>query len=112
MNPRLTPDSQMELGFGGSAPCPPTAAEPPAPDGLNAWRDQRNRAARQAATDLGLPIGREVEVWLRGSVRLRGKLRLNESILVVEDRGAWKLELAIDNVVFKPDEVESCVRLD
>ncbi len=101
----MQPTPQLEFAL-------TSASKPTASDGLATWRNERDAAARQAAADLGMPIGRSVEIWLRGGIRLRGILRLHESVLVVEERGAWKLQLAIDNTTFRPDEVESCVRLD
>jgi hypothetical protein len=81
-------------------------------DGLAQWHADRNAAAQRAAADLGLPIGRSVEVWLRGGIRLRGVLRLRDTVLVVEERAAWNLEFEVDHVSFRPSEVESCTRLD
>jgi hypothetical protein len=81
-------------------------------DGLTQWHAERDAAAQGAAAELGLPVGRPVEIWLRGGIRLRGVLRLRDTVLVVEESAAWKLELEVDNVSFRPSEIESCVRLD
>jgi len=64
------------------------------------------------ARRISLPLGHEVEVWLVGGVRLRGKLRLKEEMLVIEEDAARHLELVVDRVPFVYREMESCVRLD
>src|SRR6266487_1704095 len=46
--------------------------------GLDRWREQFNAAQRELARKLGLPIDRQVEVWLKDGLRLRGVLRLCE----------------------------------
>ena len=40
---------------------------------------------------MGLPLGRQVEVWLVGEIRLRGKLRLQEEVLFMKRSasGIW-----------------------
>ena len=49
------------------------------------WLAGRQLAARELAQKIGLPLGHPVEVWLYGGVRLRGKLRLQEEMLVIEE---------------------------
>jgi hypothetical protein len=43
---------------------------------------------------------------------LRGKLRLREEMLLVEEEHLRHLELQVDHVPFTMREMESCVRLD
>jgi len=81
-------------------------------DGLDRWHQQRERASHRLARRLGLPLERQVEVWLKDGVRLRGKLRLKESMLFLEALDEHDLELAIDKVTFHFAEMESCLRLD
>ena len=81
-------------------------------DGLTQWHAERDAAVQRAVEDLGLPIGRSVEIWLRGGIRLRGVLRLRDTVLMLEERAAWNLELEVDNVSFRPSEIESCTRMD
>ncbi|SPE62703.1 hypothetical protein SBV1_890002 [Verrucomicrobia bacterium] len=69
-------------------------------------------AAAELAQRMGLPLGHEVEVWLCGGIRLRGKLRLQEEMLFIEEERVRHLELTVDNVAFAYREMESCVRLD
>ena len=76
------------------------------------WLASRKVAARELARRINLPIGHEVEIWLYGGVRLRGKLRLKEEKLFIEEEGVRHLELLVDHVVFTYREMESCVRLD
>jgi len=97
-----TPDSQPELNFDvgfGSA-------------GYTAWHEDRRAAQRRLGQELGLPLGHIVEVWLKGGIRLRGPLRLRENLLFLDTPSALHVELTVDNVVFRPQEMESCVRLD
>ena len=68
--------------------------------------------AVELARRINLPLGHEVEVWLRGGIRLRGKLRLEEELLFVEEDRVRCLELMVDRVPFTYRELESCVRLD
>ena len=69
-------------------------------------------AAAELARRIGLPLGHQVEVWLYGGVRLRGKLRLREELLFIEEEQVRHLELVVDHVTFAYREMESCVRLD
>ncbi len=95
-------DEQLEMGFDNSA----------GDAGYSAWVDERREAMRRLARSLGMPLNKQVEVWLRGGIRLRGLLLLKEEKLFLEDQRDSKLELEVDHVVFTPAEVESCVRLD
>jgi hypothetical protein len=81
-------------------------------DGYARWLAARQLAASELARRLNLPLQHEVEVWLVGGIRLRGKLRLREEMLCVEEYHVRHLELAVDHVPFKMSEMESCVRLD
>jgi hypothetical protein len=81
-------------------------------DGLEIWRQQRERTLHRLARRLGLPLGRQVEVWLKDGVKLRGRLELKESMLLLETVDERNLQLAVDRVAFRYSEVESCVRQD
>jgi hypothetical protein len=61
---------------------------------------------------MGVPLGHEVEVWLTGGIRLRGRLRLQEELLFIEEDSVRHLGLMVDHVAFTYREMESCVRLD
>ena len=100
MQPRS--EQQTELHFGSAMP----------PDGLEQWREQRRAMTKRIGQELGLPLDREVEVWLHGGVRLRGRLRLREEVLFVEAPRELNLELIVDGVTFRWTEIESCVRTD
>jgi len=76
------------------------------------WLAGRRVAVEELARRMGLPPGHEVEVWLIGGVRLRGKLRLAENLLFIEEERVRHLELMVDRVPFTYREMESCVRLD
>jgi hypothetical protein len=80
-------------------------------DGYAAWQEQRRALLNALAHKLGLPLGHRVEVWLTGGIWLRGQLRLREAKLFLDDT-RHTAELEVDGVVFRPAEVESCVRLD
>ena len=76
------------------------------------WRRQRERASAQMARKLGLPIGYEVEVWLKNGVMLRGKLELEESVLLLDTIDEHKLKLVIGRADFMYPDLDSCVRMD
>lgn len=81
-------------------------------EGHSRWLAGRKLAAVELARGLNLPLDHEVEVWLIGGIRLRGKLRLSEEMLFMEEDHLRHLELQVDHVPFKMREMESCVRLD
>ena len=83
-----------------------------AADGHAAWVARRRAAAQDLARKLNLPLEREVEVWLRGGIRLRGRLRLREEFLLIEESRLRDLDLEVDRFSFKSAEIESCVRVD
>jgi hypothetical protein len=93
---------QEELSF--DAPSPQ--------DGFNRWQAERRESKRVLAQRLGLPLGHEVEVWLRGGVRLQGRLELAEEKLFVPDDNDPHLRLVIGHATFEAGEIESCVRTD
>jgi hypothetical protein len=61
---------------------------------------------------MNLPLEHQVEVWLVGGIRLRGKLRLQEERLFFVKDDVPQLTLLVDGVPFSIQEMESCVRLD
>ena len=83
-----------------------------ADDGYAQWVVVRQMAAEEAARRLNLPVGRGVEVWLRGGIRLRGKLRLLDDLLFVEESKVRNLGLTVEGVPFIYAEIESCVTMD
>ena len=85
-------------------------AAPENVDGIALWRKKREQEQLALARKLGLPIGENVEVWLRGGVRLRGRLHLHEEMLIqsLENRHS---KFAVDGVPFWVSEMESCIRL-
>lgn len=80
--------------------------------GFTKWLAGRKVAVKELSSRLGLPLGRPVEVWLVGGIRLRGKLRLQDEVLVIEEENVRHLGLIVDGVPFDLREMESCVRLD
>ena len=81
--------------------------------GYELWLRQRQSLIAHLTDQLGYPIGRQVEVWLQGGVRLRGKLTVREeSIHWSADNQAIGVELGIGQVYFPIGQIESCVRLD
>ena len=93
---------QSEFNFGGGQ----------TERGYTQWLAGRQLAAEELARRIHLPLGHQVEVWLYGGVRLRGKLRLKEERLFIEEEHVRHLELIVEGVVFAYREMESCVRLD
>ena len=80
--------------------------------GYTQWLAGRRVAAEELARRVHVPLGHQVEVWLYGGVRLRGKLRLREEQLLIEEEHIRHLEFVVDRVAFAYREMESCVRLD
>ncbi|MBM3880568.1 MAG: hydrogenase maturation protease [Verrucomicrobia bacterium] len=102
--PAHTAQTALELDFTDDAK--------PKTDGLERWRQDRDRALAATAEKLGLPLGRNVEVWLHDGVRLRGKLELCDLELFTDTLPRSRIGLLIDNVPFTLGDLESCVRLD
>ena len=93
---------QSELDFGTSG----------TDQGYTQWLAGRRVAVEELARRMNLPLGHQVEVWLYGGIRLRGKLRLQKELLFIEEERVRHLELVVDHVAFAYREMESCVRLD
>ena len=87
-------------------------SEPGAGSGYSQWLTGRKMAAAELARLMNLPLGHQVEVWLYGGIRLRGKLCLQEELLFIEEERVRHLGLRVDKVPFAYREMESCVRLD
>lgn len=83
-----------------------------AQQGFQSWLNARRVAMTQLADKLDLPLGHDVEVWLKGDVRLKGRLQLAEAPLFIDERRSSQLELRIDRCTFTPRDIEACVRLD
>ena len=81
-------------------------------DGYSLWREERAEAMKKIARKLGLPLGRRVQVWLTGEIRLEGLLLLKDSSWFPETIDPAAIELTVDNVPFKRAEVTGCIRLD
>jgi hypothetical protein len=88
MNSRQRVNSQSEFSFGAGE----------TEQGYTQWLTGRRVAAEELARRIHLPLGHQVEVWLYGGVRLRGRLRLQEEWLFIDEEHIRHLE--------------SCVRLD
>ena len=80
--------------------------------GYTGWITSRGAAIHELGRRINLPLGREVEVWLRDGIRLKGTLRLAQDVLYVQEDRLRQLELKVDHVTFTYGEMESCVRLD
>jgi hypothetical protein len=81
-------------------------------DGHSRWLAGRRMLAEELARRIHLPLGHQVEIWLYGGIRLRGKLRLKEEMLFIEEERVRHLELMVDRVAFTYRDMESCIRLD
>jgi hypothetical protein len=84
---------------------------PPNVAGYSQWLAGRQMAADEMARRMNLPLGHEVEIWLVDGMRLRGKLRLQEELLFLEEGQERHLPLKIEQVCFTFRDIESCVRL-
>src|SRR5260370_1032425 len=93
---------QMEIDFRSSQP----------EHGFQAWLNQRRATLTELALQLGLPLGHQVEMWLKDHVRLSGVLELAQPPLFIPEDRSLRLELRIDRCTFTPEDIESCVRLD
>ena len=80
--------------------------------GYARWQVQRQLAVAEMARQINLPLDHQVEVWLVGGIRLRGKLQLSEARLFLAKDDLPQLGLRVDHVPFSLHEMESCVRLD
>ena len=80
--------------------------------GYSQWLARRRVAVEELARRINLPLGHEVEVWLHGGIRLRGRLLLKEEMLFIEEEKLPHLQLAVERVGFSYQEMESCVRVD
>ncbi len=80
--------------------------------GYTRWLAERRVAAEELARRILLPLGHQVEVWLYGGIRLGGRLRLREEMLLIDEERVRHLELVVDHVPFALREKESCVRMD
>ncbi len=98
-------DPPEQLGFDFAA-APGTS-----PSGYDRWQAERRQALEGLARQLGLPLGHQAEVRLRDGVVLRGLLALAEDELFIAGRRDFDLLLRVDRCTFKPNEIESCVRL-
>ena len=92
---------QTELNFSSSS----TA-------GYASWLQARDEAIKTLRHRCGLPIGREVEVWLRGNIRLKGRLRLKEESLFVPEQKERDLRLCVGQTDFAIGEIESCLTVE
>lgn len=93
---------QPELGFIAAAET----------NGYDTWQAQRRAVLADLTRRLDLPLGRRVELWLKGDIRLLGELRLKEGLLFVEEGEEKKLRLKVDGVEFSVDEIERFLRVD
>jgi len=80
--------------------------------GYTNWLTGRRMAAAELVRRINLPLGHEVEVWLVGGIRLRGRLQLQEEMLFIEEDKVRHLGLVVDRVPFTYREMESCVSLE
>ncbi len=80
--------------------------------GYTQWLTGRRMAVEELARRINLPLGHQVEVQLLGGIRLRGRLRLEEEVLFIDEERVRHLGLVVDKVPFTYRELESCVRLD
>jgi hypothetical protein len=80
--------------------------------GYSSWLESQKIATTELARRMNLPLGHLVEVWLTGEIRLRGRLRLQEEVLFVEEGQERHLGLMVDQVAFTYREMKSCVRVD
>lgn len=81
-------------------------------DELSRWRQERLTALNALARELGLPLGKDVEVRLKDGTTMRGVLELADDVLWVEARRDFRMALRIQRCTFLPGDIEACVRMD
>jgi hypothetical protein len=79
--------------------------------GLEKWESEQRRSREELARKVGLPLGQQVEVWLRGGVRLRGRLCLAEAMLPQTNATLENTRFEVNAVPFYYAEMESCVQI-
>jgi hypothetical protein len=79
--------------------------------GLDQWHAEQQRQREELARKIGLSLGKNVEVWLRGGVRLRGQLRLAAAVLLHNDATIENTRFEVSSVPFAYSEMESCVQI-
>lgn len=88
-------------------------SNPAAPDGLAAWRRERDQKRLALAQANGLPLNHCCRVTLVGDVVLEGLLRLaEEELFHDEPTRDLCLRLQINRCRFTPREILSLVRID
>ncbi len=102
---------QAELDFDHPSPSAVSSEIAAARDPLSEWRAQRRHELAELSRKLGLPLGRPVEIWLAGGVRLRGPLAIREASLTCAGLTAENAEFEVDGVPFRVRDLESCVAL-
>jgi hypothetical protein len=80
-------------------------------DGIASWRAELSRQRELLAKELGLPLDKEVEVWLVGGVRLRGQLKLEDALLLHANSTLQNTRFEVAGVPFSYAEIESCGRI-
>jgi hypothetical protein len=80
-------------------------------DGLLLWREEFRKQQRKLARELNMPLGREVEVWLRDGLRLRGELRFADPLLLPAQCTLENTKFEVGGVAFAFAEMEGCVSL-
>lgn len=112
--PRPSQPARNQAGSSGTkaAASDPLFDQPGSEAGFMKWVAGRKMAAEHLARKINLPLGHEVEVWLIGGVRLKGKLHLQNEVLFIEEENLRQLPLVVDKVAFTYSEMESCLRTD
>jgi hypothetical protein len=81
-------------------------------DPVEVWRDGLRRQQIACAKALLLPVGSQVEVWLKGGIFLKGRLEFQEEMLLRADLDLENPKLRIGRTPFCRADLESCVRVD
>src|ERR1051325_346434 len=81
------------------------------PTGLDSWHKEQQRQRQELARSLGLPLGKNVEIWLHGGIRLRGELRLEDATLLHVQSTLQNTRFEVNGLPFGYAEIESCVQM-
>ncbi|MGI8604064.1 MAG: hypothetical protein ACR2OZ_13880 [Verrucomicrobiales bacterium] len=77
--------------------------------GWEHWRAERDRQMFELSKQMGLPLGRQVEIELVNGPVLRGRLLLDSPELFLPSRGYTQVRLRIGRAVFEAAHVSQCV---
>jgi hypothetical protein len=77
--------------------------------GFLAWQEERRRQVHSLALQLGLPLGRHVEVRLFSGAVLCGRLHLSDEELWLPTTPDNITNIYVGNTLIRRQDIDSCV---